>query len=233
MDERTLIDIRKALQSGKIVAYGPNSTIPVRMALPGETDFPHEGSIDFINNQVNSGTGSISMRGLFRNPKRSRSQETAAAAMIALGATSGIAPLPMLLNLMPTRRPTGTGRLFSPGMFVRIRLPIGQKHSALLVIDKAIQSDQGLKYVYVIDADNKAQYRRVTTGALQEDGLRVVEGLKKDDWVAVGALQQIRSKMEVRPDRSEMPSLKSAVEKEINAPAKPQKEPAASGKGKN
>ncbi len=80
-------------------------------------------------------------------------------------------------------------RLLSPGMFVRIRLPIGQRHPALLVIDRAISSDQGLKYVYVIDAQNNAQYRRVTTGPLQENGLRVIEsGLKLEDWVAVGAL---------------------------------------------
>ena len=72
-------------------------------------------------------------------------------------------------------------------MFVRIRLPIGQPHQAALVIDRAIQSDQGLKYVYVVDTDtNKVQYRRVSTGALQEDGLRVVEGVGLDEWVVVG-----------------------------------------------
>ena len=69
-------------------------------------------------------------------------------------------------------------------MFVRVRLPIGQPHEALLVIDRAIQSDQGLKYVYVVDAQNKVQTRSIKTGALQEDGLRVVEGeIKPDDWV--------------------------------------------------
>ena len=42
-------------------------------------------------------------------------------------------------------------------------------------------SDQGLKYVYVLDAKNKVQYRRVSTGALEEDGLRVItEGLKPE-----------------------------------------------------
>jgi multidrug efflux system membrane fusion protein len=92
-------------------------------------------------------------------------------------------------------------------MFVRIRLPIGRPHPALLVIDRPIASDQGLKYVYVLDADNKAQYRRVTTGALQEDGLRVVEGLHPDDWVVVGGLQQVRPRMPVRPDRIPMPTL--------------------------
>ena len=92
-------------------------------------------------------------------------------------------------------------------MFVRIRLPIGQPHPALLVIDRAIASDQGLKYVYVLDADNKAQYRRITTGALQEDGLRVVEGLHPDDRVVVGGLQQVRPRMAVRLDETPMPTL--------------------------
>ena len=49
----------------------------------------------------------------------------------------------------------------SPGMFVRVRLPIGQPHPAILVIDRAIGSDQGLKFVYVVDAKNNVQYRRV------------------------------------------------------------------------
>ena len=99
--------------------------------------------------------------------------------------------------------PKGLGgqRVLSPGMFVRIRLPIGQPHEALLVIDRAVWSDQGLKNVYVVDADNKVQAKRISTGALQEDGLRVVEGLQADDWVVVGAIQQVRPRMLVRPDK--------------------------------
>ena len=93
------------------------------MGLQGEDGFPHQGTINFVNNQVNPTTGSILVRGVFPNPK-----------------------------------PKGGHRLLSPGMFVRIRLPIGQPHPALLVIDRAIASDQGLKYVYVLDADNKVQY---------------------------------------------------------------------------
>ena len=46
--------------------------------------------------------------------------------------------------------------------------------------------------MYVIDAKNNVEYRRVSTGALEEDGLRVItEGLKADEWVVVGALQQV------------------------------------------
>ncbi len=37
------------------------------------------------------------------------------------------------------------------------------------MIDRAIGSDQGLKFVYVVDAENKVQYRLVITGPLQED----------------------------------------------------------------
>ena len=92
-------------------------------------------------------------------------------------------------------------------MFVRIRLPMGQPHPALLMIDRAIASDQGLKYVYVLDAENKVQYRRITTGALQQDGLRVVEGLRPDDWVVVGGLQQVRPRIQIRPDKVPMPTL--------------------------
>jgi multidrug efflux system membrane fusion protein len=112
-------------------------------------------------------------------------------------------------------KPPNGVRLMSPGMFVRIRLPIGEKHPALLVIDRAISSEQGLKYVYVVDADNKVAQRRVHTGALQEDGLRVIEPdeseLKADDWVVVGGLQQIRPKMTVQVDRVSMPTLNQPV----------------------
>jgi multidrug efflux system membrane fusion protein len=98
-------------------------------------------------------------------------------------------------------------RLLSPGMFVRIRLPIGGPHQALLVADRAVGSDQGQKFVYVVDAENKVQYRRVTTGAPQENGLRVIEdGLKPTDWVVTGGLQQVRPRMEIQPDKGPMPT---------------------------
>ena len=65
--------------------------------------------------------------------------------------------------------------------------PIGQPHKALLIIDRAIQSHQGHKFVYVVDAQNKVQRRDIITRSLQADGLRAVEGeIKPDDWVVVG-----------------------------------------------
>jgi hypothetical protein len=62
--------------------------------------------------------------------------------------------------------------------------------------------------VYVLDAQNKVQYRRVTTGALQEDGLRVItQGLDAEDWVLVGGLPQVRPHTAVQPEARAMPTL--------------------------
>jgi multidrug efflux system membrane fusion protein len=97
-------------------------------------------------------------------------------------------------------------------MFVRVRLPIGKPHPALLVIDRAIGSEQGLKYVYVVDQENKVQQRRVETGPLQDDGLRVIaSGLKADDWVVVGGIQQVRPRMVIVPDKQPMPTLEGSI----------------------
>jgi len=121
-------------------------------------------------------------------------------------AARGVFPNPM--------SPKGA-RLLVPGMFVRIRLPIGGPHPGLLVIDRAVGSDQGLPFVYVVNKDHQIEYRRVTTGPLQDDGLRVIlTGLQPDDWVVTGGLQQVRPQMEVSPDEMPMPTLTNAAGQE-------------------
>jgi multidrug efflux system membrane fusion protein len=111
-------------------------------------------------------------------------------------------------------KPGGT-RLLVPGMFVRMRLPIGGAHPGLLVIDRAVGSDQGLPFVYVVNKDNKIEYRKVTTGPLQDDGLRVIlTGLQPDDRVVTGGLQQVRPQMEVSPDEVPMPTVDNAAGEE-------------------
>jgi multidrug efflux system membrane fusion protein len=205
MDEPTLERIKTAMNEGKIgrsrgsaefrvdsaastigllatpFAQGPwlvlagkqtGPEMKVLMGLPGQDTYPFEGTLNFLDNQVNPGTGSISARGAFRNP-----------------------------------RPPGGAYPLLPGMFVRVQLPIGDPRPELLVIDKAVASDQGQKKVYVLGAENKVEERLVTLGPLQEDGLRVVlHGLKKDDWVLIGALQQVRPRMTVQPEQVTMPT---------------------------
>jgi RND family efflux transporter MFP subunit len=67
------------------------------------------------------------------------------------------------------------------GLFARVRLPIGQPYKALLITDEALQSDQGKKYVWVVNADKKVEYRSVQLGQ-SIAGLRVIkEGYKFTD----------------------------------------------------
>ncbi|AMV27066.1 Toluene efflux pump periplasmic linker protein TtgA precursor [Gemmata sp. SH-PL17] len=186
LDERTLLRVRTAINQGKIQVPAQRTELPVAMGLEGETGFPHQGTIDFVNNVVNPSTGTIAVRGIFPNPK-----------------------------------PEKGSRLLSPGMFVRIRVPIGQPRPALLVVDRALGSDQGQKYAYVVNEERKIEYRRVKAGALQDDGLRVIEeGLKPTDWVVVGALQQLKPKMEIDPEQTAMP-VPGAPAQDPSAPAPP------------
>jgi multidrug efflux system membrane fusion protein len=226
MDERTLLQIHKAITEGT-VAVPEDGDIPVLLGLQNEDGFPHQGTINFVNNRVNSTTGSITMRGVFANPRLippAKVSGAAGAKVSPAGKASALGKLNMH-RFVP--------RLFSPGMFVHIRLPIGKPHPALLVIDRAIQSDQGLKYVYTVDSQNRIQSRSIKAGALQEDGLRVVEGeIKRDDWVLVGGIQQVRAQMVIKPEQRPMPSLTGQSEASPPAAGRANAGSSAAGKPK-
>jgi multidrug efflux system membrane fusion protein len=81
-----------------------------------------------------------------------------------------------------------------PGLFARVQLPVGgdaAANRAVLVDDAAIGTDQDRKFVYVVGAANKAEYRAVTLGQM-DDGLRVVRtGLRPGEQVVVSGLQRV------------------------------------------
>lgn len=82
--------------------------------------------------------------------------------------------------------------LLSPGFFVRLRMPIGDPHQALLVPEEALGSDQGHRFLYVLDDANKVTYRRVQVGPLR-DGKRVIEsGIAANERVVVEGLQRVK-----------------------------------------
>lgn len=90
-------------------------------------------------------------------------------------------------------------RLLTPGMFVRVSLPIGEPYRALLVPEEALATDQGQKFLYVVGADDKVEYRRVKVGQLV-DGLRVVtEGVSPGERVVVNGVQRVRPGIKVAP----------------------------------
>ncbi|RYY96116.1 MAG: efflux RND transporter periplasmic adaptor subunit [Comamonadaceae bacterium] len=87
-----------------------------------------------------------------------------------------------------------------PGQFARIRLGQAQATRALLVTERAVGTDQDKKFVLVVGADNKAEYREVTLGA-SVNGLRVVKGgLKPGERIVVNGLQRVRPGSMVQPE---------------------------------
>jgi RND family efflux transporter MFP subunit len=99
------------------------------------------------------------------------------------------------------------GRL-TPGQFARVRLPVGEKYTGLLVTDQAIGIDQGQKYVLVVNSENKVEYRAVTPGKL-EGGLRIFPpgaGIKSGDRIIVNGVQRVRPGVTASPEPVEMPT---------------------------
>ncbi len=93
----------------------------------------------------------------------------------------------------------------SPGFFARVQTPASQPYQALLVSDRAVQFDQGLKFVYVVDAGNVAAARNVELGPLV-DGLRVVRsGLSPGERIIVNGMQRARPGATVAPELVDMP----------------------------
>ncbi|MES2950880.1 MAG: efflux RND transporter periplasmic adaptor subunit [Pseudomonadota bacterium] len=91
-----------------------------------------------------------------------------------------------------------------PGQFARIRMGQATKTSALLINERAVGTDQNKKFVMVVGADNKAQYREVTLGA-SVNGLRVIKtGLEANERIVVNGLQRIRPGALVAPQVVQM-----------------------------
>lgn len=160
LDENTLLRVQQLLAK-KQVKLDDKGRIPVNLQLGNETDFPHQGWFESIDNRVTATTGSIVLRAVLPNPD---------------------------------------GKLM-PGMFARIRLPLSEEKPTIAIAEAAIKTDQGQKFVYVIDEQSCAQYRPVTLGPSL--GLRRIirSGLKEGDVVVVNGLAKIfMPGMPVKPE---------------------------------
>jgi multidrug efflux system membrane fusion protein len=102
-------------------------------------------------------------------------------------------------------------RLLRPGMFVKVQLPVRKPSPKLLVSERALGTDQGRKFVMVVDAQDTVKSVSVTTGPLQDDGLRVIEeGLSENDRVIVSGLQFVRPKSVVKVEEVPMVGSKQS-----------------------
>jgi RND family efflux transporter MFP subunit len=137
---------------------------PVQVGLANEEGFPHQGSVDFVDNQLNPQTGTIRARAVLENKEGE----------------------------------------FTPGLFARVQLLGSNEYQAILIDDRAVNTDQNQKYVFLLGADNKVEYRKVKLGRIV-DGLRIVrEGLKAGDVIVVNGAQRVHPGVAVTPQRVTM-----------------------------
>jgi RND family efflux transporter MFP subunit len=151
----------------------------VGIGLPDETGFPHGAKLDFLENRLDEGTGTLRARAILANKER----------------------------------------LFSPGMFARVRLQGSPEYEALLLPDEAVGTDQATRFVYVVGDDDIPVRRTVELGPM-EDGLRVIrKGLKARDWVILRGQQRVKAGQKVVPRR--VPLTVSDAAPDAGAPGKP------------
>jgi RND family efflux transporter MFP subunit len=97
-----------------------------------------------------------------------------------------------------------------PGLFVRVRTPIGQQDKALLTRNDAIGTSQEGSYLLVVGADNVVKRQVVKTG-VRDGQLRVIEsGLGPDDWVVTEGVQRAFPGAKVDPQRGQLASAEPA-----------------------
>jgi len=114
--------------------------------------------------------------------------------------------------------------LLSPGLFIRLRYPIGQPKESLLIPEEAMASDQGRPFVYVVgekEGQPIAEARNVETGPLVSENRVIRVGVNSNDRVIVTGLQRLRRGTLVTPKEQgsqEASSQEPSVQKAATEP---------------
>lgn len=92
------------------------------------------------------------------------------------------------------------GGFLKPGSYISIQLPYEKISNAVLINDASIGTDQLGKYIYIVNDSGRAEYRRVETGSLVNDTLRLItSGISPDERYVTKALLKVRNNMQVTP----------------------------------
>jgi RND family efflux transporter MFP subunit len=133
------------------------------VGLACDDGHPHRGFIDFRDNKVDPGTGTIRYRAVIENK-------------------AGV---------------------LTPGLFCRVKVPMGQTKKSWMVPESAVGQDQAGRYVLVVDGEDTVHLRRVALGPAAEDGMVAIEArdgkLNGQEWVVVNGLQRARPEGKVTP----------------------------------
>jgi RND family efflux transporter MFP subunit len=100
-----------------------------------------------------------------------------------------------------------------PGLFARLRMPLGTRPGMPLVTERAVANDQSGTYLLVVNSEDIVERRSIKTGQ-RKDGLIVIEeGVQKDDRVVVKGVQRARPGRKVAPEQVDMASLTTSAMK--------------------
>ena len=100
---------------------------------------------------------------------------------------------------------------FTPGMFARLRLLGRSEYTALLIDDRAVNTDQNRKYVLRVAPGNKIEYRAIEPGRLF-NGLRIVrKGLQAGDLIVVDGAERVHPGIVVKPQTVPMAPTETAA----------------------
>jgi RND family efflux transporter MFP subunit len=97
--------------------------------------------------------------------------------------------------------PNDDGRIV-PGLFARIRVPLSARHSAFLVSERAVGTDQAQKYVLALTRTNTVAYQSVVLGPVI-DGMRIIRsGVTGGEQIVINGMQRVRPGMAVKAEQA-------------------------------
>jgi RND family efflux transporter MFP subunit len=87
-----------------------------------------------------------------------------------------------------------------PGLFVRVRVPVRPVRDAILVDERAIGTDLGGKYLYVLGDSSVVDQRYITIGYTTDDGMALItQGLDGTETYIVNGMLRARPGFPVQP----------------------------------
>lgn len=148
---------------------GWTKAVVVALQLPDGETYDHTGTLDFVDNRIAANTDTVTLRAVVANPLQSQGAEE------------------------------GTERALIDGELVTAILREAHPREALTIPRSAILTDQQGSFVYVVDAQKRAQRQRIKLGQSTPTTAVVVSGLAEGASVIVEGLQRVRPGAPVSP----------------------------------
>jgi RND family efflux transporter MFP subunit len=152
MNERDALHLRDEMRRLGLDLKAGVGKATVLVGLNNETGYPHQGVLDFTDNEVSTSTGTLGLRAVFPNEER----------------------------------------ILFPGLFARVRIPLGDPQPILVIPRESLGNDPLGDFVLVVEPDQRVKRRTVVTGPLTAGGSAIRSGLTESDRVVVSGLLNVR-----------------------------------------